>query len=68
MNPAIPLSLTDRFVMILQGLFTAVASRRRLSVLAGRGTEVLAGWLINLICTRVRRAQGRDVKLPSWKG
>ena len=39
-------SVVERFVMTLEGLFRAVAARRTLSVLAGRGTEVLAEALI----------------------
>ena len=54
-----PLTVADRFVLALEGLYRAVAARRRISVLAGRGTEVLAETLIILICTRIRRVEGR---------
>ena len=43
--------------MTLDGLYRAVAARSALSVLVGRGTEVLAVWLIRLVCFRVRRIE-----------
>jgi hypothetical protein len=63
MNTFQPFTVAERIAMTLDGLYRAVAARSRLSVLAGRGTEVLAGWLINLICTRVRRTQRRILRL-----
>ena len=54
-----PLPLAARLASILNGLHAAVAARSSLSVLVGRGTEVLAGALILLICGKVRRIQDR---------
>ena len=55
MNPTAPLSLTDRFVLPLQGLYAAVAARFQ-----------SAGWTIPLIwavCNRIQRAERRVAKL-----
>ena len=58
-----PLTVADRFVLALEGLYRAVAARSSISVLVGRGTEVLAGALITLICNRIRRVEGRVARM-----
>ena len=59
----LPLSVAERFVMTLEGLYRAVAARSAISVLVGRGTEVLAGVLITAICQRVRRVERQIVRM-----
>ena len=55
MNPTAPLSLTDRFVLPLEGLYAAVAACYR-----------NVGWtyaMIHLVCNRIRRVELRVLKL-----
>lgn len=55
MNPTAPISVTDRFVMILEGIYAATAARFK-----------SVGWTVAMVwavCNRVRRVERRVVKL-----
>jgi hypothetical protein len=54
-----PFTVAERIAMTLAGLYRALAARSSISLLVGRGTEVLATALIILVCQRVRRVEQR---------
>jgi hypothetical protein len=55
MNPALTFPASDRFVMALAGLCAAVAARIR--------GGAMSGVMILLVCRRVRRIEGRILRL-----